>query len=158
MAGFKWPGAFTALANLLTGSTVTGATITGSTMTTSSLAGTNVTATGNLGFAATAGGAVTQQTDKSTGVTLDKMCGAITMNGAQLATTAAVGFTLTNNKIAANDMVLVCIKSGATAATYDVIVDAVAAGSCHITLRNYSGSNYSEAIVLSFMVIKGVIA
>src|SRR5882672_9299987 len=37
-----------------------------------------------LGYATGAGGAVTQATDKSTAVTLNKICGAITMNGAAL--------------------------------------------------------------------------
>ena len=39
---------------------------------------------------------------------------------------------------------------------YNVQVDAVAAGSCRISITNFSGGPLSEAIVLNFVVIKGV--
>lgn len=102
-----------------------------------------------------AGGAVTQATSKSTTVVLNTFSGAITMNAAGLATVTTVGFTLTNSQIAAVDVVLVSIKSGATANSYSVMVGAVAAGSCLIELRNNSGGTLSEAVVLNFAVIKG---
>lgn len=114
--------------------------------------------TGTLGYGTGAGGTVTQATSKSTGVTLNKATGTITMNAASLATVTTVGFTLTNSAIAATDVVLVSIKSGATASSYSVQVGAVAAGSCVIELRNYTGGTLSEAVVLSFAVIKGVAA
>ena len=53
------------------------------------------------------GGAVTQATSKSTGVTLNKPCGAITMHNASLAGDAEVSFTVTNSEVAATDVVLV---------------------------------------------------
>lgn len=115
-------------------------------------------ATQNFGFSDGAGGTVTQQTNKSTGVTLNASCGTITMNGAALNTGVAVAFTLTNDKIEATDVVVVSIKSGGTAASYLVSVGATAAGSCSITLYNCTGGNLSEAVVLSFAVIKGVAA
>ena len=105
-----------------------------------------------------AGGAVTQATSKSTGVTLNKVCGAITMNNAALGNNNSVSFTLTNSAIAATDVVAVSIKSGATAGGYLLLVDAVAAGSCQISLRNHSGGSLSEAVVISFAVIKAVAA
>jgi hypothetical protein len=111
--------------------------------------------TGAIGYTANTGGTVTQATDKSTGVTLNKLTGAITMNGAALATITAVSFTLTNSTIAAADVVLVSIKSGATAGAYSVEVDAVAAGSCQISLRNNTAGSLSEAVVLNYAVIKG---
>lgn len=113
---------------------------------------------GGIGYATGAGGAVTQATSKSTGVTLDKASGAITMNGAALASATSVGFTLTNSLIAATDVVLVSIKSGATANSYLVAVDAVAAGSCRISVRNISAGSLSEALVLNFAVVKAVAA
>ena len=111
-----------------------------------------------VGYAAGAGGTVTQSTSKSTSVTLNKVTGTITMNNATLNSATSVGFTLANTTIAATDVVLVSIKSGATADSYAVTVDATTAGSCRISLRNVSGGNLGEAVVLSFVVIKGVAA
>lgn len=114
--------------------------------------------TGGIGYATGAGGTVTQGTSKSTGVTLNKNTGTITMHNAALNATTSVAFTLTNSTIAATDVVHVVIKSGATSSSYFVQVEAVAAGSCVICVRNYTGGNLSEALVLSFVVIKGVAA
>lgn len=101
------------------------------------------------------GGAVTQATSKSTGVTLNTVTGAITMNAAALAAAAEVGFTLTNSQIAATDVVVVAIKSGGTSASYSTAVTATAAGSCEITLGNWSAGSLSEAVILNFVVLKG---
>lgn len=102
------------------------------------------------------GGTIAQATSKSTGVTLNTLCGAITMNNANLAATTSVGFTLTNSQIAATDTVIVNIKSGATVDSYTVTVDTVAAGSCRISLRNYTAGGLAEAVVLNFAVLKAV--
>lgn len=111
-----------------------------------------------IGYATGAGGAVTQATNKSTGVTLNTLCGQITMNSAALAAAAEVSFTLTNSFITATDVLIVNVASGATAATYTATIDAVAAGSARITVGNYSASSQSEAIVLNFVVINAVIS
>ena len=110
-----------------------------------------------IGYATGTGGTVTQATNKSTGVTLNKLSGQITMNGAQLNRNTGVSFTLTNSFIAATDVVVLNIASGATANAYLLTVDAIAAGSCRVHLHNIlSGSDLSEAVVLNFVVIKGV--
>jgi len=111
-----------------------------------------------VGFQTGVGGTVTQATSKSTGVTLDNPCGTITMNAATINATTSVGFTLTNSVIGANDVVIISIKSGATANSYTTTVDAVAAGSCRISIRNVTSGSLSEAVVLSFAVIKAVAA
>jgi hypothetical protein len=80
------------------------------------------------------------------------------MHNAALAAAAEVSFTLTNSTIGADDVVVVCIKSGATAGAYNAQVDAVAAGSCRIGVGNMSAGSLSEALVLNFVVIKGVAA
>lgn len=117
----------------------------------------SVTSSGKLGYATGTGGTVTQATSKSTGVTLNKLSGQITMNGAQLNRGTGVSFTLTNSFIDATDVVVVNIASAATANAYSVIVDAVSAGSCRIHIHNHlSGTDLSEVLVLSFAVIKGV--
>lgn len=115
-------------------------------------------ATNGLGYGTGAGGTVTQATSKSTGVTLNKVCGQITMNNAALNAGVSVSFTLTNSAIASTDTVLVNIQSAATVDSYQVMVTAVAAGSCRIQVHNFSAANLSEALVLNFAVIKAVTA
>lgn len=112
-----------------------------------------------VGYATGAGGAVTQLTSKATAVTLNAICGQITMHNASLTHQTPVAFTLTNSAIAADDVVVVSVKSGGTAGAYLVSAGAVAAGSCSITLFNcQTAGNLSEAVVLSFAVIKAVAA
>ena len=115
-------------------------------------------ATEELGYAAAAQGTVTQATDKSTAVTLNKSMGRITMNGASLATATNATFTLNNNLISANDTVILTISGGqATAGSYNVFANALANGSVSITLRNISGGTLSEAVVINFCVIHGAV-
>jgi hypothetical protein len=75
-----------------------------------------------------------------------------------LGAAAETSFTLTNSTIAATDVVYVCIASGATAGAYNVQVDAVAAGSCQISISNLSAGTLSQALILNFVVIKAVAA
>jgi hypothetical protein len=104
------------------------------------------------------GGTVTQATSRTTGVTLDKISGQITLFAATaLSGHASNEFTLTNSYIDATDVVHVCFASGLTGASYGVTVTAVAAGSCKITVSNFSNSaTPSDTPVLNFVVIKGV--
>jgi len=107
-----------------------------------------------LGYTAEAQGTVTQLTDKSTAVTLNKSAGRITMNNASLATATNATFTLNNSLISANDTVILTISGGqATAGSYNVFANALAAGSVSITLRNISGGTLSEAVVINFALI-----
>jgi hypothetical protein len=112
-----------------------------------------------LGYSAAAQGAVTQLTDKSTGVTLNKSAGRITMNNAALAGGAVASFVLTNNLISANDTMIVCVSSnttGSAAGAYTTYVSYLAAGSALITLRNLTAStSYSEAVIINFTIIHG---
>ena len=109
-----------------------------------------------IGYSAAAQGTVTQATSKSTAVTLNKSAGQITMNNAALAGNTAVSFTLNNSLISANDTIIVCISSvttGSTAGAYTTYVSNMTAGSASFTLRNLSGTSYSEAVVINFSVI-----
>jgi len=108
---------------------------------------------GELGYTAEASGTVTQLTDKSTGVTLNKSAGQITTNNAALANATNVTFTLTNSTISAKDVVVLSVSSGATAGAYNCWISSKATGSCTITLRNISASPLSEAVVINFAVI-----
>jgi len=112
-------------------------------------------ATQEIGYATGAQGAVTQATDKSTGVTLNKSMGRITMNGAALAAGAAASFTLTNSLLSVADTIIVNVSGGGTAAAYTAYVSSMAAGSAVLTLRNLSAGSLSEAVVVNFAIIHG---
>ncbi len=100
------------------------------------------------------GGTVTQITNKATGVTLNTVNGQITLNSAALAAGTTVTFTLTNSKIAASDHILLHHQSAGTAGAYTLNAQC-AAGSATINVRNVTAGSLSEAIVISFAVIKG---
>lgn len=108
--------------------------------------------TAGIGYATGAGGTVTQLTSKSTGVTINKVCGQITMNNAALASGASVTFTVTNSACTALTMALVNHVSGGTAGSYRVQGGNYANGSFGITVTNISGGSLSEAIVIGFML------
>ena len=107
-----------------------------------------------LGYTAAAQGAVTQATDKTTAVTLNKPAGRITMNAAALAAATNVSFTLNNSYISSNDIIILTLSGGiATAGTYNCWVNSMSAGSCSITLRNISAGSLSEAVIINFAMI-----
>jgi hypothetical protein len=112
-------------------------------------------ASAEIGYSAAAQGAVTQLTDKTTAVTLNKSAGRITMNNAALAGNTAVSFTLNNSLLSANDTVIVCISGGATTGAYTSYVTSLTTGSAILTLRNLTGTSYSEAVILNFATIHG---
>jgi hypothetical protein len=115
--------------------------------------------TGGIGYFTGAGGTVTQVTSKSTGVTLNKACGAITMINESLAAGAGVTFTVTNSAMAANDVVVLNLKSGYTNLhDYILMAGAPAAGSFQIAVVNRSAAALSQAIVIGFAIIKAVVA
>jgi len=124
----------------------------------STVVGTTVYATSEIGYSAAAQGAVTQATSKSTGVTLNKSAGRITMNAEALAGGAVASFVLTNNTISTNDTMIVCVSSnttGSAAGAYTTYVSYLAAGSAFITLRNLSATSYSEAVIINFSLVHG---
>jgi hypothetical protein len=108
-----------------------------------------------LGYASAAQGSVTQGSSKSTGVTLNASMGRITMDSATLNTLTNVTFTLTNNFISVKDVIILNVGSGATSGAYNCWISSMSAGTCTITLRNISGGNLSEAVVINFAVIHG---
>jgi hypothetical protein len=107
-----------------------------------------------IGYTAAAQGTVTQATDKSTAVTLNKPAGRITMNNASLNTATNATFTLNNSFISANDTVILTISGGqATAGSYNVFANNLSTGTVSISLRNISGGSLSEAVVINFAII-----
>jgi len=106
-----------------------------------------------LGYTAAAQGAVTQATDKSTAVTLNRPAGRITMNAASLAATTNVSFTLNNSFISSNDILILTISGGATVAAYNIWVNSMSAGTASITLRNTTAGALAEAVIVNFALI-----
>ena len=113
-----------------------------------------ISATGGLGYGTGAGGTVTQATSRTTGVTLNTVCGAITLVSAA-GTATWQTFTVTNSAVAATDTVNVCQKSGTD--KYMMFVTAVAAGSFNISFATTGGTT-TEQPVFNFAVIKAVTA
>jgi len=108
-----------------------------------------------IGYATGAQGVVTQLTSKSTGATLNKSAGRITLNNEALASNTAASFTLTNNLISANDVIITNVSGGGTAGAYTTYVSSMTAGSAVITLRNMSAGSLSEAVIINFAIIHG---
>jgi hypothetical protein len=115
-----------------------------------------------IGYGTDAQGTVTQATSKSTGVTLNKSAGRITMNAAALAGGAAVNFTLTNSLISANDTIIVNVSGKATGGpaltdptAYTVYIATMTAGSAVVVLRNLSGTSQSEDVIINYAIVHG---
>lgn len=110
-----------------------------------------------IGYFSVTGGVVTQATNRTTGVTLNVLSGAITTSNASLAAETAANFTFTNNQIFADDIVLVAIAGGSNGGNTTVTVTTIAAGSCVITVANQNasgGTAETGAIVINFIVMK----
>lgn len=105
-----------------------------------------------VGYATGQGGIVTQITSRTTGVTLNKSCGEITLVSAA-GTAAWQTFTVTNSVVAATDTIIVNQKSGTDLNM--IHVTAVAAGSFNISFATTGGTT-TEQPVFNFAIIKGV--
>jgi hypothetical protein len=114
------------------------------------------TGTGSLGYGTGSGGTVTQATSKSTGVTLNKPTGRITMNASALAANAFAAFYCQNSLVAATDTVLTTF-SLAIANDYQnyTITTAVQAGYIYFAVKNVSAGSLSEAVAFNFTIVKG---
>jgi hypothetical protein len=108
---------------------------------------------GGLGYGVGAGGAVTQITSRTTGVTLNKPAGAITMFTAAGSATPA-SFVVTNSAVVATDVIDLSVRSGATN-IYTFQVTAVAAGSFTVTFWT-TGGVVSDTPNLNYAVIKSI--
>jgi hypothetical protein len=110
--------------------------------------------TAGVGYATGAGGAVTQITSRTTGVTLNKTTGSITLVSSAGSPTLA-SFTVTNNTVAATDVIIINQKSGTD--LYEIAITAVAAGSFQVSFFSLVGTT-TEQPVFNFAVIKAVAA
>ena len=139
----------------LTGSTIDNTVIGGTTP--AAVTGTTILASSEIGYNASAQGTVTQATSKSTGVTVNKSSGQITMNAASLAAGATVLFTLTNSTIEAGDIIVMNHITGGTIGSY-LFQASTLAGSATIYVTNWTAGALAEAVGIRFAVIKVVSA
>ena len=109
------------------------------------------------GYGTGSGGTVTQATNKSTAVTLNKPTGQITMNNAALAANTAVTFVVNNTIVTSTDIVIIN-AAGGIGGSYRAEAYNPTAGLFVIRVTNITGGSLSEAVILNFAVIKGATA
>ena len=159
-------GSFTSanLASALTDETGTGANVFANTPTLvtpniGAATGTSLAVTGavrssgtaGVGYSTGAGGVVIQGTSRTTGVTINKITGQITLFSAA-GTTSATTFTVTNSTVNTTDAIILTQHTGTD--LYDLMVTKTTLGSFDITFRTTGGTT-TEQPIFNFAVIKG---
>jgi hypothetical protein len=110
--------------------------------------------TAGIGYATGAGSTVTQASSRTTGVTINAVTGSITLVSA--AGSASYNtFTVTNNKVAATDVIIINQKSGTD--KYEVYITNISAGSFAVTFADMNGTTVEQP-VFNFAIIKGITA
>jgi hypothetical protein len=152
------------LAAALTDETGTGAVVFANTPTLvtpniGAATGTSLAVTGSLrssgtagvGYSTGAGGVVIQGTSRTTGVTINKLTGQITLFSAA-GTTSATTFTVTNSTVNTTDAIILTQHTGTD--LYNLMVTKTTLGSFDITFRTTGGTT-TEQPIFNFAVIKG---
>jgi hypothetical protein len=152
------------LAAALTDETGTGAAVFANTPTLvtpniGAATGTSLAVTGSLrssgtagvGYSTGAGGVVIQGTSRTTGVTINKLTGQITLFSAA-GTTSATTFTVTNSTVNTTDAIILTQHTGTD--LYNLMVTKTTLGSFDITFRTTGGTT-TEQPIFNFAVIKG---
>lgn len=99
--------------------------------------------------------AVTQATNITTGVTCNALSGVITTVSQTIAAGAEADFVVSNDEVAATDVVVACIKTHASAGTFLVGVAALAAGQFTLRLTNvHASAAGDDTLVINFLVLK----
>lgn len=111
-------------------------------------------ATGGIGYGTGAGSTVSQATSRTTGVTINNVCGSITLVSAAGSATYQT-FTVTNSAVAVTDKPHVVQKSGTD--KYLIHTTNVQAGQFDVTFATTGGTT-TEQPVFTFAVIKAVAA
>ncbi len=108
------------------------------------------------GYATGAGGAVTQATDSTTGVTLSKPCGQVTTVALTTAAGAEERFTVTNTLVAATDTISLGTTYNGNG-TPMIGVLKVAAGAFDIVITNlHASAALNAVVVINFAIHKAV--
>lgn len=128
-------------------SVTTTATVTGAISSSSRTAG--------IGYASGAGGEVTQLTSKSTGVTLNALCGRITTHSESLPAGQIISFVVTNSSsLLAGHQIVITHNSGGSPGSYTITAGPTGfAGEFIIYIRNNTAGALAQALVLDFMCL-----
>lgn len=105
------------------------------------------------------GAAVTQLTNRATGVTINALSGTITTSNASLAAEVTATFVVTNSFVEIDDVVNVSMRSGSNGGNTKVTVTVTANGSFQITTANdnaAAGTAETGAIIINFNILKAV--
>jgi hypothetical protein len=153
---FSWKHVSTGLFSLSnTAGQILGVSVAGLAITGSLSASTGLTTSGgSLGYVAGAGGTVTQATSKTTGVTLNKPCGTITMHAETLAGGASAVFTFSNSFCNVTDAVIVNALDD-FGGVYTVQILSVWYGYFVVRVTNIAGGALAQAVRINFSIIKG---
>lgn len=114
-----------------------------------------------FGYVTKQGAAVTQITNRATGVTINALCGTITTDSTSLAAEASAKFIVTNSYAKVGDVILLCQQSGAIALNTQVEVVLITAGAFTINVINNnvaSGTAETGAILINFVIVRSVAA
>ena len=109
---------------------------------------------GKAGYTTGAGSGVVQATSRTNTVLLNRPTGQITLFSAAGSATATT-FTVSNNTVAATDVIILNQKTGTD--LYDLMVTSVSLGQFNITFRTTGGTT-TETPVISFAVISGAVS
>jgi hypothetical protein len=137
------------------------ATITNAQLAPLALQSTGTLATGALGYATGAGGAVTQGVSRTTGVTLSKLSGQITTRNDSLGAELSAVFIVTNTLVAIGDVIALSIQSGSNGGNTEVTVVTVTNGTFSIMVSNNNaagGTAETGVIIINYVVLKSVAA
>ena len=101
-------------------------------------------------------GAVSQATDITTAVTINRAAGTITTQDPALAAAGETEFTVNNSVVEAGDVVAISIASGPADDEHVMaFVSSVSAGAFTIALTNLAAANQADgAMVINFIVFK----
>lgn len=112
-----------------------------------------------IGYGTGVGQSIVQATSKATSVTSNTITGKITTASDALAAGAQVIFSVNCSKVAADDLVIVNLISGAASTgNYEIRVTRADTGFFIIGIKNTSAGSLSETLVLKYAVIKGASA
>lgn len=107
-----------------------------------------------IGYSTGAGGAVTQATSRTTGVTLNKAAGAITLFSTTTTAGQVTTLTVTNNQVALSDTIILSVRTAT--GVYLCLVTQVRAGSFDISVYTPAAVGVAEAPIINFAVVKSV--
>lgn len=117
----------------------------------------SASASGGFGYATGAGGtgSQTQALAPSTGVTINRPAGSITVTSVSLAPGASFNIKLNNSTVGPSD-VLVVASEGVTAGTVLLTTGITSTGTVFITVYNISGGTITNNIVINFALVQSV--